>query len=73
MNRVEEMEIVRMYKEAKYQRLQERILADMYLCEVEDIREILVRNGVYSASPKEKASGPGRKKGSHFKKRKVIA
>lgn len=53
--------------------MQERILADMYLCDVKDIREILVRNGVYNPNPKRKVSGPGRKKGSRFKKRKVIA
>lgn len=52
MNSIEEKEVCRMYKEARYQKLQERILADMYLCEEEDIRELLKRNGVYNPDGK---------------------
>ena len=37
MNRNDEMDIVRNYREAKYPKSQERILADLYLCEVSDI------------------------------------
>lgn len=42
MNRNDEMDIVRNYREAKYPKSQERILADLYLCEVSDIQEILI-------------------------------
>jgi len=69
---MEEMEICRMYKEAKHQKMQERILADMYLCEVADIREILVRNGVYNENSREKCRNAGRARGSHFTKRKKV-
>lgn len=73
MNRVDEMEICRLYREAKYQKMQERILADMYLCDVEDIREILIRNGVYNPAGRQKGlNRRGREKGSHFTKGKVM-
>ena len=51
MNRNDEMDIVRNYREAKYPS-QGKILADLYLCEVSDIQEILIRNGVYRQNAK---------------------
>lgn len=73
MNKMEELEICRLYREAKYQKMQERILADMYLCTVADIKEILERNGVYNQNGKVKGARnvKGRPRGSHFTKRKV--
>lgn len=72
MNRMEEMEICRLYKEAKYQKLQERILADMFLCEVVDIREILERNGIYNPDGRVKGNRNinGRAKGKQKNMRK---
>lgn len=74
MNKMEELEICRLYREAKYQKMQERILADMYLCTVADIREILERNGVYNQNGKVKGNRnvKGRPRGSHFTKRKAV-
>lgn len=70
MNSVDERDICISYRDAKYQKLQERILADLYDCEVSDIRDILIRNGVYNPSAKLKSgqSNKGRAKGS----RKVV-
>ena len=74
MNRNDEMDIVRNYREAKYPKSQERILADLYLCEVSDIQEILIRNGVYRQNAKGKggAAGSGIKRGKR-KRKKVSA
>lgn len=72
MNKIDEMEICRLYREAKYQKMQERILADMYLCDVADIHEILVRRGVYNENGRVKCRNAGRVKGSHFTKGKKV-
>lgn len=50
VNKIDEMKICRLYREARHQKMQERILADMYSCDVADIREILVRRGVYNTA-----------------------
>ncbi len=74
MRAADEMEICRLYREAKYQGRQEQILADLYLCSTEDIHEILVRHGVYNQKAKTKGrNSRGRARGSHFTKRKVSA
>lgn len=73
VSKIDEMEICRLYKEAKYQKMQERILADMYLCDVADIRKILVKHGVYNENSRVKCRNTGRAKGSHFTKGKKVS
>lgn len=72
MNRIDEQDIVISYRDAKYPKMQERILADLYDCDVEDIREVLKRNGVYNPNARTKGhpNNRGRTKGSHFTKKK---
>lgn len=72
VSKIDEMEICRLYKEAKYQKMQERILADMYLCDVAEIREILKKHGAYNENGRAKCRNTGRAKGSHFTKGKKV-
>lgn len=61
MNRIDEQDICISYRDAKYPKMQERVLADLYDCEVEDIREILVRNGIYNPNARSKGHPNSRK------------